>query len=392
MRIYQSSGDTNYSLSLNATVVTLTPDWYSKNLRDAQIITLTRSLAADGNLSRNDMISIFRDAEDSSVIDADELTDLRTIVSNYSLFNMADSVRVLSNKIANSDAANNRSGFGNLSAGSSATQMENLIGKWFLGNDRPDLTSSSYSYKLASGSLFVNGISYTDVNQGTVGDCYFLAGLANAALQSSATIQNMFIDNGDNTYTVRFYNNNVADYVTVDKYLATTSYGSFVYAHQSGSGWGTYNNSSNELWVMLAEKAYAQMNESGWLNGAASGIYANSYSSIAGGYCGGAIEDITGRNTVYSYLTTNDASTIISAFTSGQMVSFGSKSSPTNSNVVGGHAYTLVGYDPSSKKFKLYNPWGENGGTQSGVFKPGYVELSISELVSNFSSWDRTTV
>ena len=115
VRVFPNSGttnNTNYSLAVSATaVVPPTPvpptpvDWFSQNLRDAELISLTRSLAADGNLSRNDMISIFRNAEDGNTIDTNELTDLRTLVANASRFTMADSVRVLSNKIANSDPA-----------------------------------------------------------------------------------------------------------------------------------------------------------------------------------------------------------------------------------------------------------------------------------------------
>lgn len=127
------------------------------------------------------------------------------------------------------------------------------------------------------------------------------------------------------------------------------------------------------------------------LKGAASGVYDNSYSSIFTGFPGGAIEDITGRKTVYTYLTTSDFSNIINAFNSGQMISTSSNSSPTNSKVVSNHTYVLTGYNSSTQKFKLYNPWGEAGGTKNGVLNPGYVELSMSELVSNFSGWYRTT-
>ncbi|MFN5953834.1 MAG: CARDB domain-containing protein, partial [Dolichospermum sp.] len=150
-------------------------DWFSTNLQDAQLITLTRSLATDGNLSRNDMIALFRDAKDNAVIDANELTDLRTIVSNATLFTMQDYVRVLSDYVVNGNAANQwwtgggttRTSLGNLYAGSSDIHMEKLVGKWFLGTDRPDLRtegdianqgSGSYTgtktYRAVSGSLF----------------------------------------------------------------------------------------------------------------------------------------------------------------------------------------------------------------------------------------------
>jgi hypothetical protein len=38
-----------------------------------------------------------------------------------------------------------------------------------------------------------------------VGDCYFIAALGALADSSAAAIENMFIDNGDGTWTVRFY-------------------------------------------------------------------------------------------------------------------------------------------------------------------------------------------
>lgn len=86
----------------------------------------------------------------------------------------------------------------------------------------------------------------------------------------------MFIDNGDGTFTVRFFNNGVADYVTVDRYLPTTSNR----AAYAGWGGGEASSSMNELWVALAEKAYAQLGASGWSR---PGNNRNSYSDIEGG-------------------------------------------------------------------------------------------------------------
>jgi hypothetical protein len=245
LRVYPASGDTTYNITLSATS---SGDWFVQNLLDTSLISLTSGLAGDGNLSRNDMIAIFRDTEDGNVVDANELTDLRTILANASRFTMTDPVMVLSNKIANGDPANPRSGFGNLFAGSTGTQMENLIGKWFLGNDRPDLTSTSYSYRYASGSLFQSGVSADDIQQKALGDCYYLATLSSIALEKPSAIQNMFIDNGDDTFTVRFFNNGVTDYVSVDRYLPTNASGYAVYADWGGAA---STSSTNELWVAL---------------------------------------------------------------------------------------------------------------------------------------------
>jgi len=366
VRVYQSSGNTNYSLSLNATAVAPTPtptpiptptptptptDWYSQNLRDAQIITLTRSLAADGNLSRNDMISIFRDAEDSGVIDANELIDLRTLVSNSTRFTMADSVKVLSNKIANSDVANTVSGIGNLSAGSTGTQMENLIGKWFLGTARP---VTGYTYQYASGSLFQNGTSANDIVQGAVGDCYYVATLASIAQEKPEYIQNMFTDNGDNTFTVRFYNNGVADYVTVDRYLPTSGN----YAAYAGWGGGSVTSTSNELWVALAEKAYAQLAESGWSR-TYSGTQNSSYTAIEGGWMDTVIRQVTGLSATSQSVGNMTQTQLINLVNSNQILTAGFVYG-AGYGVVNGHAYTITSYNPTNGTFHLRNPWGSS--------------------------------
>ena len=345
-------------------------DWFSINLQDAQLITLTRSLATDGNLSRNDMIALFRDAKDSAVIDANELTDLRTIVSNATLFTMQDYVRVLSDYVVNGNTANQwwtgggttRTSLGNLYAGSSDIQMEKLVGKWFLGTDRPDLRtqgdianqgSGSYTgtktYRAVSGSLFQNGISADDVKQGAVGDCYYVATLSSIAMEKPNYIQNMFIDNGDNTYTVRFFNNGVANYVTVDNYLPTNSSGSLIYASSGQS----YNNSNNELWVALAEKAYAQLAESGWSR--PSNVN-NGYGSIEGGWMDYVIKQITGLNSTFKSILNMNQTQLINLVNSNQILTAGFVNGG-GYGVYNSHAYTITAYNSTTGKFHLRNPW-----------------------------------
>ncbi len=346
-------------------------DWFDRNLEDQSIRTLTRSLFSDHNLSRNDMIAILRDAKDNNVVDEVEIKDLRQIVENASYLGMADYVRVLSNKVVNGDVANKS---GNLQPGSSDVQLESLINKWFKGVDRP---TTIHTYQYAQGSLFQNGISHDDINQGYINNCFFLAGLGATLIQSPETIQNMFIDNGDRTFTVRFYNQGVADYVTVDRYLPTNNIGNFVYANP-----GDYHgNVNNELWVALAEKAYAQLNESGW-------IYqdgTNSYDGIGNaGYLSDAFAHITGKKSRLGRQLNIDK--VVNAFESGEVVGFGSKSSGIASNIVNSHAYALVDYNTSTGKFTLLNPWS----TDNTAIKSRTLELSWNEISNNFSYWDST--
>jgi Calpain family cysteine protease len=327
------------------------------------------------------------DTKDNDTIDQIELTDLQKILTNAGMFNTPDYVKVLTNKVVNGDTANahyQKTDLGNLSAGSSASHMDKLINKWFLGLDRPDTTDVdgvTYTYKFVSGgSLFQNGVSYQDIYQGYVGDCYFLSALASTALRSPSTIESMFTDNGDNTYTVRFYNNGVADYVTIDRYLPVDGYGTFIYARQKAASWGAPGDAANEWWYALAEKAYAQLNESGWTGQDGT----NSYSGIIAGWEGNTIKQVTGLNTTVGGSMNFD--NIVTAFNSGKWITIGSKFSGVASNVVVGHAYVLVGYNSTTQKFTLFNPWGVG----ADASKPGLLDLSWTEILASFSDWTRT--
>ncbi len=375
LQVNQYSGMSNYHLGIS------TGDWFSSTLGDQSLLGEARyGYYSDGNMGRTDMIALLRDAKDYGTIDTTELNDLRAIVANAAGLGMPDYVRVLANKVVNSDSANNRSGIGNLYAGVGESRMESLVNKWFLGGDRP---VADGTYRYAEGSLFQGGISFRDVDQGAVGDCYFMASLGAVALRSPSEISNMFIDNYDGTFTVRLFNNGTADYVTVDRYLPTYDWGGFVYGNNS-SGM-TYSNSNNELWVALAEKAYAQMNESGWLGQETA---ANSYASIDGGWPFHALKQITNRATTHANMTfevfgirfSDDVDELWSAFSGGKMVVLNTKASVA-SGIVGDHSYVLTGFNSATGRYRLYNPWAGAGAE---------IELTHAQLADNFSTWDAT--
>ena len=74
-----------------------------------------------------------------------------------------------------------------------------------------------------------------------MGDCYFIAAMGSIADTDPQAIENMFIDNGDGTYTVRFYAQNavgtyVPDYVTVNSTLPANGDGSLMYAGVGADG------------------------------------------------------------------------------------------------------------------------------------------------------------
>lgn len=346
-------------------------DWFDLNIQDASIRTLSRSLFSDNTLDRNDMIAILGDAKDNSIVDATEINDLRTIIDNASYLGIQDYVRVLSNKVVNGDIANK---FGNLETGSSDVHLDDLINKWFFGSERPD---TPHTYRYAEGSLFRDGISHDDIKQGYINDCFFLAGLAATFVQSPEIIESMFIDNGDGTFTVRFYNQGVADYVTVDRYLPTNDAGNFMYANPGDN----HANANNELWVALAEKAYAQLNESGWINQDGT----NSYNGIGNaGYLSDAFKHITGKKSVLGRML--NLNRVFDALADNQIIGFTSKSSGVASNIVTSHAYALLDYNAATEKFTLLNPWR----TDNSGLKHRTLELTWDEIASNFSYWDST--
>ncbi|MGV0027555.1 C2 family cysteine protease [Phormidesmis priestleyi] len=384
VQVKQVSHDTRYHLSISA------GDWFSANLYDAGLIGEARDLLyADGSLNRNDVITLLRETKDYGTIDTTELADLRAIVRNGSLFAMPEFVQVLANKVVYSDPANLRSGIGSLYANSSDLHLDSLINKWFLGQDHPIALSydrsTIYPYEFVNGSLFQNGISYQDIVQQDVSDCYFLSALGAVAVRSPQTIVSMFIDNKDETYTVRFFNKGVADYVTVDRFLPIRPGGAAAFASWGG---GYFTNPNNELWVALAEKAYAQLNESGWIGQDSSNSYNGktitpsptfrNASGINYGWPETTLAQFTGRTTSNRSQSDN-IDYLINLFNAERMIALNTRAI-TEDGIVANHSYTLINYNAAIDRFQLYNPWGSE------------VELTRKQISDNFSSWDFTTV
>jgi hypothetical protein len=366
----------------------VTPDWFSLHLVDPTLRNQARTLDADGSLSRNDMLNLFSTVEAGGVTAA-ELADLRTLVSNATYLHMPGYVANLTKKVVNSDPANatyQNQPLGNLHAGSSGLQLQELVNKWFLGKDHPAITGPvtgggvtyTVSYTLTAGHLFgANGPNYADVKQGEAFDCYFTAALSEIAKGAPQAIRNAFIDNGDGTYTVRFLNHGVADYVTVDRYLPTyvTSSSTPPKLWYAGLTW-LASNPNNILWAPLLEKAYAQIAASGWTRGPGG---TNAYSALDNGWEGAVIEHITNRSAAGAPITNSAATlnSIVSKFQAGQMVGLDSNTR-TAPGIIHNHVYVVVGYNPTLHIFDCYNVWGY------------HQFLSWSQIVSNFFAYSYT--
>ena len=296
------------------------PDWFDLNISDSALRNLVRQdVNRDHVLTRTDMLSIFVEVEQDGKVTSNEFTDLKHVVGNTTYYVGIDYVEVLASDVVNGNVANAHylgSTLGNLSAGASSSQLVKLVDKWFYGEDHPAVTAGwGLTYQTANGSLFPHTPTYTDVRQGVIGDCYLLASLGEAAIINPKLITNMFIVNGDGTYTVRFYHNNVADYVTVDSQLPATASGMYLYADLGQN----IHTAGTPLWVALAEKAYAQMDESGWLRADVGDMGHNSYSALSSGYMFDALHQITAQKTGYYAVDKNEFTSLYSA---GKLITF----------------------------------------------------------------------
>lgn len=363
------SGNLTASLTLNVAGATV-----SNTLSNRDLSNLFSQYFADGSINRTEMMALLRLPGRDGIVDAVEMGDLMHIVNNGRLYNIADYVQNLASDVVNGNRANltfqGRS-LGNLTPGSSAAQLNALVDKWFLGADVPVLTSTSYSYQTAFGSLFNGTPSFLDQKQGMLGDCYLIASLGSIAFVNPTAITNMFIDNGDGTFTVRFFGGSYgsffnpdgtisdgfasgtqgqADYVTVDRRLPVFSGSRFAYSNYGND----YRSASNALWIALAEKAYAQWNQTG--NAGRNG--ANTYAAIEGGWMATTYAQLLGRNSTNYWFSNTQKQVLVNALQNGQAVTLGTKSGPMINGLVQGHAYMVQSYNAATDRFSLYNPWG----------------------------------
>ena len=369
------------------------PSQPTVGLQDPALAGLVAKLDADGSLDRDDMIQILSAAGGGGTVSAADFADLKTILAHAAEYNMPDYVQVLAGDVVNGNPANAHyqgAPLGNLAAGSSAAQWNELIDKWFLGTDLPALNSTEYVYTTASGLLFPAAPSHNDEYQGLLGDCYFISALGTIADTNPAAIENMFIDNGDGTFTVRFYTGeygqslnadgstndgfaggaSTADYVTVNRSLAAYSNGMLVYADYGLNA----SDPANPLWIPLAEKAYAQWNETG--NAGRDGQ--NAFSSIEGGWMATVNAQVLGHNATDYNVTASGLQAMEAALAAGKAVTIATNAGTLPCNLVGSHAYAVIAVDPSAGLFTLYNPWGCD---QPGVVTWSQIEATCCAFV-----------
>jgi hypothetical protein len=232
------------------------------------------------------------------------------------------------------------------------------------GASLPNPTDAGTTFKL-NASLWGNGPAAGDVNQGGVGDCYFLASLAAFAGVKPAVLTESAVDLGDGTYVVRFMQQGTPVDVRVSNDISSGNYWGYQFARPGASG---------AVWALVMEKAYAFFRYG-----------TNTYASISGGWMGDVYSDLGVGSISFGLQTSESAfySMVSNDLLSGRAVTFGTNSfAPV---LVGGHAYTLVSASMDSGGVTHYvvrNPWGVAGDAREN--SAGYASLTFAEMQTNF--------
>jgi len=213
--------------------------------------------------------------------------------------------------------------------------------------------------------LFVDGVSAKDVDQGRLGNCWFVASVACIAqdpllLGKVIPEGQEYGDQDTGIFLFKFWRFGEWIEVVVDDWLPTID-GSLVYMH---------SKENNEMWSALLEKAYAKL--------------AGSYEALSGGNTGDALIDFTGGvseliNFEEEGVRTDPSKTekffiaMKKAFNRHAMISASIECADSSqmearldSGLIVGHAYGVsrvyeleVGSHGLCRLIKLRNPWGQ---------------------------------
>ena len=189
----------------------------------------------------------------------------------------------------------------------------NGVSTTLAGQNLTDPSDSGATVNYSNRSLFGIAPAVTAVNQGQVGDCYFLASIQSFAAEIPGRLEEMAVDLGDGTYAVQFKRMGVTTYVRVDGDLPEASWGGLLYNSPSGNG---------AIWASVMEKAYAFFRTG-----------AGTYASLNSGWTGSVYSDLGVANTTFSTSGNGTAlfNTITQALANNKAVSI-----ITNTTILGG--------------------------------------------------------
>jgi Ca2+-binding RTX toxin-like protein len=222
------------------------------------------------------------------------------------------------------------------------------------------------------------GPARDDIDQGAVGDCYFVAALSAVADTNPDLIRQTVVDLGDGTYAVNFHGALGTDvYVRVDADL------------WASAGTPTYANfgAQNSMWVPIVEKAYAFYknakgnygsinggNGAGWTPAQALGVGSSGFSTDSFATATLFLASMRQQWLAGKAITVGGPA----PFLPGTVMSKTdnpSTSADENTYRRGAHVYTLVSVASDLSSVTLRNPWSSDGGGSDSDPNDGYVTI-----------------
>jgi Calpain family cysteine protease len=401
---YSQPAATSVSTSL-ATSPATTSASASTATSTSSVLADVTAHESDGFLGYGGALAVLRDAANSPM-NATVFSELTAVADDLASGEISTSryVKQMFDNVVLGNSANaywnggsdDEVALGDLSATSRPWEFKDLIRKWFLGTDMPGVASApgvtlapwesggDTSYQASSLPLFTSaGPQITDVSQGQVGDCWFLAALGETALLDPSLIDDMITEHGNGTYSIRFEVNGRADYVTVNDQLSTYSGG----IEQYNGSQMEFANSTTSLWVPLIEKGLAQLSEqTGVQTGMQYGGADDQYYALNSG-AGEGMSLITGQSNTAYYLGDESASdltnllgTLQSSLAAGNDVLVGTSDDYVSGNLVDDHMFAVTGINATTGMVTLYNPWGSNA---YGEGKAETFSIAASALVDD---------
>jgi calpain-15 len=241
--------------------------------------------------------------------------------------------------------------------------------------------------------LFEDGIDPNDINQGSLGDWWFLASLASIA-ENPALVKRLFITqeyNEEGIYRVKVCKNGEWMTINIDDYIPCHLNGGPMFA----------SNEGNELWTMLLEKAYAKVH--------------GNYCQLRSGFLEHGMCDLTGCPTIeykfpegrhdyyqieefaddlWDKLTKADIKGYIMWGATPGVDKWTEGSGPNNdTGIVAGHAYSVISWKSyqGERLLKIRNPWGEfEWGGRWSDNSPEWTEEFIEVFAPKFDAHDGT--
>ena len=264
-----------------------------------------------------------------------------------------------------------------------ASDMVQRVASFTNGADRtlngdsitdPTLKSGQVYRRFSGNPLFsASGPLATDIDQGSLGDCWLLAGLSAIAMDNPQAIVHNVVDFDDGTYGVRLGDK----FYRVDADLPASS---STDSTPDYAGMGR----DNSMWVAVVEKAYAHYRTG-----------ANSYASIENGWSIEVNQAFRSTSAGYKDLTSyanptalaNDIYTRWNTYQAVTIGFLGVRSGATGTApLIMSHMYTVYSVNRDSAgnvtSIVLRNPWGVDGAGSDSNPNDALVTVTPTQLMA----------